>query len=167
MGTVDSFDAILALTAAITIIYQLSFFFVAAYFKFDKVTDFAGGTNFMVLAVISILLSALPDPNSRQITITILIIAWGIRLSGFLLYRVLLFEKDNRFDGTREDCCKFLVFWIFQMLWVWIVSLPMLYVNSSDNNGSNLNLGDLVGFIIAIVGLLIEGIADQQKLYFK
>lgn len=47
----------LAITAIVTVAYQLSFFLVANGFKFDKVTDFAGGTNFMVLAVLTAILS--------------------------------------------------------------------------------------------------------------
>ncbi|RUP51426.1 hypothetical protein BC936DRAFT_148146 [Jimgerdemannia flammicorona] len=44
--TVQVFDNYyLGITALVTILYQLSFFTVAASFKFDTVTDFAGGTS--------------------------------------------------------------------------------------------------------------------------
>lgn len=47
----------LAITFVITIAYQLFFFAIAFSLKFDKLTDFAGGTNFLVLAVTTLSLS--------------------------------------------------------------------------------------------------------------
>lgn len=38
------------ITILFTICYQLFWFSIAFSFKFDKVTDFAGGTNFVILA---------------------------------------------------------------------------------------------------------------------
>lgn len=43
----------LAICAIVTVGMQMSFFIIAATCKFDKVTDFAGGTNFVVLAVLT------------------------------------------------------------------------------------------------------------------
>lgn len=40
-----------ALCAIITVAMQFTFFIIAATCQFDKVTDFAGGTNFVVLAL--------------------------------------------------------------------------------------------------------------------
>jgi len=75
----------LAITAVVTVLYQFSFFVIAAGFKFDKVTDFAGGTNFIILAVLTFFLHA--TWHFRQIVLTILVVLWGMRLSGFLLLR--------------------------------------------------------------------------------
>ena len=47
----------LALCAIITVVMQLSFYLVACTCKFDKVTDFAGGTNFAVLGALTFGLS--------------------------------------------------------------------------------------------------------------
>ena len=44
----------LALCGMVTVGMQFSFFLVACTCKFDKVTDFAGGTNFVVLAVLTL-----------------------------------------------------------------------------------------------------------------
>ena len=46
----------LALSFLVTVFMQLSFFFVAYCFEFDLVTDFAGSTNFIILAVLSLVL---------------------------------------------------------------------------------------------------------------
>ena len=51
----------LALCAMITVVMQMSFYIVACTCKFDKVTDFAGGSNFVVLAIISFGLSGVSE----------------------------------------------------------------------------------------------------------
>lgn len=166
--SLTNFEISLIITCLVTIFYQLFFFFIAAYYKFDKVTDLAGGSNFVILAIIIFCVYATPDPSHRQIANTVLVLAWGIRLSAFLLYRVIVFESDGRFDGTREDFCKFLAFWVFQMFWVWVVSTPLTYVNSSGQDvRPNLNGGDIIGLLLACIGLIIEASADQTKFNFK
>ncbi len=45
--------------------------------------------------------------------------AWGLRLSGFLLFRILKTGKDDRFDDKRDKFFPFLGFWVAQMVWVW------------------------------------------------
>ena len=59
----------LALLAMITVLMQLTFYMIACTCKFDKVTDFAGGSNFVVLAIISFGLSGVR--NKVQIFIFI------------------------------------------------------------------------------------------------
>ena len=59
-------DYYLAITLLVTIAYQLFFFSIAFSLKFDKLTDFAGGTNFVLLAIItyiSQLLLPFPPPT--------------------------------------------------------------------------------------------------------
>ena len=82
---------------------QLLFFSVAATLKFDKVTDFAGSMNFVVLAILSLCLGGYY--NKRQIIATVIVIASRVELGLFLLYRVLKRGKDARFDEMREQCC--------------------------------------------------------------
>ena len=158
-----------ALTAIITVFYQLFFFVIAASYKFDKVTDLAGGTNFVVINIITWSISAIPNSEYRQDAATWLVVAWGVRLSAFLFYRIMKIGDDKRFDGMRDRPCQFLVFWVFQMAWVWAVSLPVTFVNSFTNDAipRGVSAADVIGTIMAIVGLIIETIADQEKFDFK
>jgi steroid 5-alpha reductase family enzyme len=104
-------DYYLAITFLITVAYQLFFFAIAFSLKFDKLTDFAGGTNFIVLAIITLAFSE-NNSNARNIVVSIFIMAWGARLSGFLLFRILKTGKDDRFDDKRDKFWSFLGFWV-------------------------------------------------------
>ncbi|XP_050255917.1 uncharacterized protein LOC126701661 isoform X1 [Quercus robur] len=163
MGTVID-SHFLGLTAIVTVGYQLLFFIVTALLKFDKVTDFAGSTNFVIIAILTLVLKG--SWHFRQIVLTLLVAIWGLRLGLFLLMRILQWGEDRRLDEMRASLGKLAVFWIFQAVWVWTVSLPVTVVNSSNRNPS-LQAEDIIGWIIWSVGFLVEATADQQKLTFK
>ncbi|XP_010274704.1 PREDICTED: uncharacterized protein LOC104609951 isoform X1 [Nelumbo nucifera] len=163
MGTVlDSH--FLALTALVTVGYQFFFFVITALLKFDKVTDFAGSTNFIILSVLTLILKG--SWHFRQVVLTLLVVIWGLRLGLFLLMRILQWGEDQRFDEMRSNLGKLAVFWIFQAVWVWTVSLPVTVVNASDRDPS-LQAEDIIGWIIWSVGFTAEATSDQQKLSFK
>jgi steroid 5-alpha reductase family enzyme len=135
----------------------------AATFKFDKVTDLAGGTNFVWLSIIT---WALGHQSPRHTAVNILVIAWGIRLAGYLFMRILLIGEDKRFDKMRENPWEFAVFWIFQFFWVWIVMFPVMSLNDTKHV-PDLNYSDYIGIALASGGLIIETIADHTKFTFK
>ncbi|KAH6557210.1 hypothetical protein KP509_1Z128100 [Ceratopteris richardii] len=154
----------LAITAIVTVLYQFSFFVVAAACKFDKVTDFAGSTNFVILALLT---GILHDTwYFRQIVLTALVTIWGLRLGLFLLLRILQWGEDRRFDDKRENLLKFAVFWAIQAVWVWTTSLPVTVVNASERN-PDIAATDVIGWILWLVGFVTEAVSDQQKLAFK
>ena len=169
-------DYYLAITLLVTIAYQLFFFSIAFSLKFDKLTDFAGGTNFALLAILTLSLSssASPDsPDTRQIVASVFLIIWALRLSGFLLFRVLKTGKDDRFDDKRDRFFPFLGFWVFQMLWVWTCSLPVTVLNSpavrrSMQSQSVFGSGlDIAGVLLYSVGLIMESVSDAQRYRFR
>ncbi|XP_039029048.1 uncharacterized protein LOC120163107 isoform X1 [Hibiscus syriacus] len=163
MGTVID-SHFLALTAIVTVGYQLFFFVVTALLKFDKVTDFAGSTNFVIIAVLTLVIKG--SWHFRQVILTFLVVIWGLRLGLFLLMRILQWGEDRRFDEMRSNLGKLAIFWIFQAVWVWTVSLPVTVANASDRDPS-VQAEDIIGWIMWSVGLSIEATADQQKLFFK
>ncbi|KAK8058793.1 3-oxo-5-alpha-steroid 4-dehydrogenase [Apiospora phragmitis] len=170
-GTVYVLDNYyLAITLLITVAYQLFFFSIAFSFKFDKLTDFAGGTNFVVLAIVTLAFSG--HHHARQVVASLFLMAWALRLSGFLLFRILKTGKDDRFDDKRDTFLPFLGFWVFQMLWVWTVSMPVTVLNSPNvqQQYAQPPFGtgrDIAGVILYVVGLVMETASDTQKFAFR
>jgi len=155
----------------VTVGYQLSGFFIAWTFQFDKITDFTGGSNFFLLALITLLFG--DTYHARNIVASAFQIIWAARIAGFLLFRVLKTGSDTRFDDIRSHLLKFLGFWMGQILWVWTVSLPVVILNSpavSRAPGGDPKFGtasDIIGIILWAIGWSIESIADAQKYQFK
>jgi len=157
----------LSICAIATVAMQFSFFLVACSCKFDKVTDFAGGTNFVLLAVLTFVLAE--TYHWRQILVTTLVVVWGLRLSGYLLYRIIKIGEDDRFDDKRADPIRFAAFWIFQAFWVFTVSLPVIFVNTPQSSvvSNQITAMDIIGISMFVIGLLSETVSDQQKFSFR
>ncbi|KDQ61633.1 hypothetical protein JAAARDRAFT_31107 [Jaapia argillacea MUCL 33604] len=160
----------LGLTILITVAYQLLGFLVAWTLQFDKITDFTGGSNFFILALVTLGLAQ--TSNARNVIVTVLTLVWASRLAGFLLYRVLKVGSDSRFDEIRSHFWQFFGFWMGQIIWVWTVSLPVTIVNSPAvlNSSENTSFGtaaDGIGLTLWIIGWLTESIADLQKFRYK
>lgn len=158
----------LGFTLLITTGLQLLCFLIAYVLQFDKITDFAGSTNFILLALVTYFGNTHEPRSQRATVITILIILCRTELAMYLLYRVLRRGQDNRFDSIRQSFVPFLIFWIFQIVWVYIVSLPVIFVNSDpvdtgDSDYPGFTVRDIIGIIMWIIGFLIQVLADLQK----
>eukprot|EP00249_Psilotum_nudum_P020328 c27658_g1_i1 orf=104-964(+) len=154
----------LLITALVTVLYQSVFFVMAAALGIDTVTDFAGCSNFIIVAVLTVILHG--SWYLRQIVLTVLVVIWGLRLGIFLLVRILQWGKDHRFDHMHNNKLRYSMFWVLQAIWVWTVSLPVTIVNASNENPV-VHSGDILGWILWVIGFVTESIADQQKMRFK
>ena len=123
---------------------------------------------------IAILVMALITPTEAPLWILLieaaLFLAYGIRLSGFLLVRELkniTFKKtDVAKDTLAKNGEKKMPVFVLATIWITVAALyvtqvsPMLfrYVNGS----TDITL-PLIGFAVSIGGLILESIADNQK----
>lgn len=124
----------------------------------------------MVLAIITLAMSG-THPSARQIVASLFIMVWGARLSGFLLFRILKTGKDDRFDDKRDKFFPFLGFWVFQMVWVWTVSLPVTVLNSPNvTRYPFVGFGtgrDIAGIVLFTLGFVMESVGDVDKFRFR
>lgn len=149
---------------------NLLIFPVAFKLQTDKLTDITYALSFTALAVYGIIIG-LGFRSVSKLILAGLIILWAIRLGGFLFHRVTQLGKDDRFDKIRTNPMRFLRFFMLQGFSSWIISLPFLYRLLQDpgktEGFANIETIEWVGWLIALTGLAVETIADQQKSTFK
>lgn len=101
---------------------------------------------------------------------TALFIAYGARLSGFLLVRELKNVTFKKTDVAKETLAKNdekkMPVFVLAVIWITVSALyvaqvsPMLfrYVNASADV-----IAPVIGFAVSIIGLILESAADKQK----
>ncbi|CAF3017710.1 unnamed protein product [Rotaria sp. Silwood2] len=163
----------LGVTAVITVGYQALAFLIMLIFGDETINDFAGGSNFLILALITLNFGG--TYYTRNIIVSVLVMVWAVRLAIFLLIRVIKSGgKDTRFDDKRKKPLAMVVFYILQILWVWTVSLPVTLLNSPaasipSQGGGNPTLGtrDIVGIILWSIGFICEVVPDFHKFIWR
>lgn len=77
----------LSITFLITFTIQSLAFIISYILQFDKITDFSGGTNFAILAIITFAFGQ--SFYARNWLVTLAVVLWALRLAGFLLFRLV------------------------------------------------------------------------------
>ena len=123
---------------------------------------------------IAILIMYFVNPTAAPLWIMLiecaLFIAYGARLSGFLLIREfknLTFKKtDVAKETLSKNGEKKMPIFVLVTIWITVSVLyvaqvsPMLFCYS---NGSPYVVAPIIGFVISVFGLVLESIADKQK----
>ncbi len=123
---------------------------------------------------IAVLIMSLVAPTDAPIWILIiealLFIAYGVRLSGFLLVRELKNASFKKTEVAKETLAKNgekkMPIFVLATIWVFVSILytaqvsPMLF---RYENGAEDIIVPIVGFVVSILGLVLETVADQQK----
>lgn len=87
----------------------------------------------------------------RQVIVTCLMLTWGTRLSLFLYVRNLETPISTDVVSAR-------------ILWAVTCAAPSVLINALQHDRVAFNVGELAGILAACVALLIETLADAQKL---
>jgi len=154
----------LASSAIITVGLQFIGWAMAVVMKTETFYDLFGGINFIIIALITLLFK--DEYSDRQAIVTSLVCVSRAALAGFLAFRVFSREGDARFEVAKNSPSKMLVFWGFQAVWVFCVSLPVIFINGSNYN-PDIGAGDIAGFTMIGIGLACETISDVQKYQFR
>lgn len=151
---------IIALLIALGI--NMIMFIPAFIWKTDKLTDISYAVTFATIAVAEFFIGGASWTHAILLA---LVLVWAFRLGGFLLIRVMKTGKDARFDAMRQNFWKFSGFWILQGITVFVVMVPSIYFLTQRTTA--VNTVSWIGFGIAMLGIIIESIADWQKFQFS
>lgn len=123
---------------------------------------------------LAILIMYFVNPSATPLWIvlvqTVLFIVYGVRLSGFLLVRefknVTFKKTDVAKDTLAKNDEKKMPIFVLATIWVFVSILyvaqvsPMLF---RYDNGSIDYIVPIIGFLVSVVGILLESLADKQK----
>jgi steroid 5-alpha reductase family enzyme len=129
------------------------------------VTDFSYSLSFLILTWVLLLTGDRPISFIRLL-IALAVSLWALRLGSYLLYRINVIGKDDRFDDKRDKPLVFLQFWLLQTIGVWAIMLPMTLALTGRVNVFSF-VPAAIGFLFFLVGLMIETLGDAQKFRFK
>ena len=155
---------IFALGVGLAFLIQWLAFVPAYLLQTEKFYDLTGSLTYITVIVISLVLS--PDPDSRSLLLTGLVLLWAGRLGTFLFRRILRSGKDERFDEIKPSWIRFLNAWTLQGLWVtFTLSAALAAITTTFQK--ELGIFALMGFLIWVFGFTIEVTADAQKSRFR
>ena len=81
----------------------------------DKLTDITYAITFALLAGF-FWYSADGANDAYKLSLMFMVVIWAIRLGSYLLFRVMIKGKDDRFDEWRNDFKRYLRFWVLNRI---------------------------------------------------
>ena len=132
------------------------------------IVDIGWASGFAALAWIYYWTS--PNDNLRAFVLTMMVTAWSLRLSGYLLVRFLKTEEDGRYAQIRESWktglpVKFFFFFEFQALLNVILSVP--FIVALVHYRAELIWIEWIAVGLWMIGIIGEATADHQLKKFK
>ena len=142
--------------------------FIPAYlFQTEKFYDLTGSLTYLtVIWFVYLSSNQVGEVNFQNLIVTVLISIWAIRLGSFLFSRIHKDGEDKRFRSIKTSPSQFFMTWTLQGMWVSICSMCAI-TGISSSEGLVLNPLFYLGFILFLIGFLIEVIADHQKTVFR
>jgi steroid 5-alpha reductase family enzyme len=109
----------------------------------------------------------------RKILLLAMVAIWGLRLSGYLVWRNAGKGEDPRYRKFRQDYGEHRYWWLsffqtflLQGILMWLISAPLLGA-MYYNTGNVLNALDYAGAFVWLIGLIFESGGDIQLARFK
>jgi steroid 5-alpha reductase family enzyme len=136
-----------------------------------SIVDVFWGSGFVMICLLYFLKTG--GFESRKILLMILVAAWGLRLSCYLVWRNYGKGEDFRYKKFRKDYGEGRYWWIsffqtflLQGILMWLISAPLLGAQFYTR-GNTLGIFDFVGVLIWILGFVFETGGDIQLARFK
>ncbi len=142
--------------------YMIGWFVVSVINKRNDVADIAWGLGFVLLAWLSF---AMSEFSVKALLVDSLVTIWGLRLAWHIYQRNVNKPEDSRYLAWRKawknfHLRSFLQVFMLQGLFLFMISLPVMYINHSAEN----SFGEMefVGLLVWIIGFYFESMGDKQ-----
>jgi steroid 5-alpha reductase family enzyme len=149
--------------------FQFFGFLLAYAMQTETFYDIVGSGNFLLIGVWTFFSSSSPHATV-SIVATVLFLGSRSWLLIFLGWRAHERKGDSRFDGVKDKAGMFLLFWMVQAIWVYLISLPTIYINSIftindrvSSSSQSLSVYNTVILVLFAGAIAIEIMADIQK----
>lgn len=162
-GTTVAGYPVFALSIGLAFLIQWLAFIPAYLLQTEKFFDLTGSITYILVLIVTLYFSGF---DGRSVLLSILVIAWAVRLGMFLFRRIHRAGKDGRFDEIKPSFIRFLNVWTIQGLWVALTASAALIAITTVNR-KELDLFAIFGFLIWLIGFAIEVAADSQKSSFN
>ncbi len=149
---------------SVLFVYMSFWFLVSLVKKRNDVADTAWGLGFVLLTWVSYFLSG--NADTRVLIVNTLVTIWGARLAWHIHKRNKGKTEDYRYLAWRNEWGKwfylrsYLQVYLLQGFFLFLIVSPVLTINK--NSISILGVGDVIGFIIWIIGFTFESVGDSQ-----
>lgn len=135
-----------------------------------SIVDMVWGSGFVLIAWIAYFLGG--GAPSRRLLMATLVTVWGLRLSGYLIWRNLGKGEDYRYQAMRKEhgdrfpLVSLLRVFVLQAVVMWLVSFPVQAAQMAAEP-SALGWLDFVGCGFCAIGVFFEAVGDAQLARFK
>ncbi|HEU4760536.1 MAG TPA: DUF1295 domain-containing protein, partial [Dehalococcoidia bacterium] len=150
--------------------YMTALWLVSLALRNASIVDIFWGLGFVLVAWLYL---ALADGFAgRQVLITALVTAWGLRLSLYILWRNRGKGEDFRYRTWRERAggrfwwVSYFQVFLLQGALLWLVSAPLLAAQDSGDP-DHFTPVDVLGALVWAVGFFFESVGDWQLARFK
>jgi steroid 5-alpha reductase family enzyme len=162
-----------AMTGAALAVCMLLLWLLSIRLRDMSIVDIFWGPGFGVVALVTYGLSQGAGVPARRLLVTVLTVAWALRLGGYLFYRNHDKGEDPRYTAAFRNRYKenlhlqtFLRVFLLQGVLIWLISMPV-QVAQYWRVPDHLSLPAMAGTALWAIGFLFEAISDWQLTRFK
>jgi steroid 5-alpha reductase family enzyme len=157
-------------TFAVLFAFFVITFIIAQAKKNNGLVDIAWGLGFVTSALLSWLLRRPQGPV--PLVITLLVVVWGVRLTGHIARRNIGKPEDFRYAQMRSNwnpatfyLRMFVQIYLLQLVLSYAINLPVIVRNLQGHTGWN--LATTLGLVVWLGGFCFEAVSDRQLRLFK
>jgi len=156
------------LILALTLLGYMTFWFIISIIKKrNDIADIAWGLGFILISWSGLYLA---HTSLRGLLVNLLVTIWGMRLAWHIYKRNLKKHEDYRYAAWRKEWGKmfflrsYFQVYLLQGLFLYLIIQPVILIHY--NVSSNLEIFDLIGLVVWIIGFYFESTGDAQLKIF-